>query len=167
MVSACGARYEAGWDAENHKTTTGSKTKTKQTTKKHMCRHFCLRLRLRLCVRLRLQFARPSGQRRVRSPLSLVILIFMGSPPLSPMVDIWGINVKHRNQSPSNHDHSYGPGVLPPIGPFGGASHHMPLNYNSESNNDIKHTRVGSKVRSKYCSHTRSRSSIHYKRQCF
>ena len=118
MVSACGARYEAGWDAESHKTTTGSKTKTKQTTKKHMCRHFCLRLRLRLCVLLRRQFARPSGQGRVRSPLSLVIIIFMGSPPLSPMVDIWGINLKGRNASPSNHDHSYGTGVLTLIGTF-------------------------------------------------
>ena len=53
------------------------------------------------------------------------------------MVDIWGINLKGRNASPSNHDHSYGPGVLPLIDPFGGASHHMPLNFSSESNNEV------------------------------
>ena len=61
----------------------------------------------------------------------------MGSPPLSPMVDIWGRNLKGRNASPSNHDPSYGPGVLPVIDPFGGASHHMPLNFRSESNNEV------------------------------
>ena len=53
------------------------------------------------------------------------------------MVDIWGINLKGRNASPSNHDHSYGPGVLPLIDPFGGASHHMPLNFSSENKNDV------------------------------
>ena len=54
------------------------------------------------------------------------------------MVDIWGRNLKGRNASPSNHDHSYGPGVLTVIGPFGGASHHMPLNFSSESNTDVE-----------------------------
>ena len=54
------------------------------------------------------------------------------------MVDIWGINVKGRNPSPSNHDHNYGPGVLPLIDPFGGASHNMPLNFISKSNNEVK-----------------------------
>ena len=39
---------------------------------------------------------------------------------------------------PSNHDHSYGSGVLAHIDPFGGASHHIPLNFISESNNDVK-----------------------------
>ena len=54
------------------------------------------------------------------------------------MVVIWSINLKARNQSPSNHDHSYGPGVLPVICPFGGASHHMPLNFTKESNIEVK-----------------------------
>ena len=54
------------------------------------------------------------------------------------MVDIWGINLKDRNPPPSNHDPSYGPGVLPLIDPFGGASHHMPLNFSSESNNEVQ-----------------------------
>ena len=35
-------------------------------------------------------------------------------------------------------DLSYGPGVLPLIDPFGGASHHMPLNFSSESNIYVK-----------------------------
>ena len=54
------------------------------------------------------------------------------------MVNIWGINVKARNQSPTNHDHSYSPGVLAHIDPFGGASHHMPLNFSSEGNKEVK-----------------------------
>lgn len=54
------------------------------------------------------------------------------------MVDIWGINVKARNASPSNHDHNYVPGVLTDIGPFGGASHHMQLNFSSDSNIEVK-----------------------------
>ena len=54
------------------------------------------------------------------------------------MVDIWGRNLKGRNQPPTHPDPSYGPGVLTDIGPFGGASHHMPLNFNSESNIEVK-----------------------------
>ena len=54
------------------------------------------------------------------------------------MVDIWGRNVKGQNASPSNHDPSYGPGVLTVTDPFGGASHHMPLNFSSESNIEVK-----------------------------
>ena len=49
------------------------------------------------------------------------------------MEDIWGRKVKGQNPPPSNHDHSYGPGVLTVTSPFGGASRHMPLNFNSES----------------------------------
>ena len=54
------------------------------------------------------------------------------------MVDIWGINLKGRNQSPTHPDHSYGPGVLTLIDLFRGASHHMPLNFSSENNIDVK-----------------------------
>ena len=54
------------------------------------------------------------------------------------MVDIWGINLKDRNPPPSNHDHSYGPGVLAHICPFGRASHHMQLEFSSENNTEIK-----------------------------
>ena len=68
----------------------------------------------------------------------LIPLLFMGSPPLSPMVDIWGRNVETQDQSPSNHDPSYGPGVLAHIDPFGRASHHLPLNFSSESNHEVK-----------------------------
>ena len=71
-------------------------------------------------------------------PYHLFPLLFMGSPPLSPMVDIWGINLKGRKVPPAHPDSSYGPGVLSHIGPFGGASHHMPLNFNSESNHEVK-----------------------------
>ena len=53
------------------------------------------------------------------------------------MVDIWGINVKGRKVPPTHPDPSYGLGVLPFIGPFGGASHYMPLNFSSESNNEV------------------------------
>ena len=49
-----------------------------------------------------------------------------------------GINLKGRNPPPSNPDHSYGPGVLTLIGPFGGASHHMPLNFSSENNIEVQ-----------------------------
>ena len=54
------------------------------------------------------------------------------------MEDIWGRNVKDQKVAPAHPDPSYGPGVLPVIDPFGGASHHMPLNFSSESNNDVK-----------------------------
>ena len=54
------------------------------------------------------------------------------------MVDIWGINLKGRKVSPAHPDRSYGPGVLPVIHPFGGASHHMPLNFSSESNSEVQ-----------------------------
>ena len=54
------------------------------------------------------------------------------------MVNIWGINLKDLKMPPTHPDHSYGPGVLTAIGPFGGASHHMPLKFSSESNNDVK-----------------------------
>jgi hypothetical protein len=54
------------------------------------------------------------------------------------MVDIWGINLKAQTLSPPPPDPSYGPGVLPLIGPFGRGSHHIPLNFSSESNNDVK-----------------------------
>ena len=67
-----------------------------------------------------LKFARPPGQGRVRSPLSLAILIFMGLPPLSPIVNIWGINLKGRKVSTIHPDHSYGTGMLTFIGPIGG-----------------------------------------------
>ena len=53
------------------------------------------------------------------------------------MVDIWGRNVKGQKGSPTHPDPSYGPGVLTLIDPFGGLSHHMPLNFNSESKNDV------------------------------
>ena len=86
----------------------------------------------------KLQIRQASGLGRVRFPLSPVCLLFMGSPPLSPMVDIWGRNVKGRNASPSNHDPSYGLGVLTVIDPFGGASHNMPLNFSSENKIEIK-----------------------------
>ena len=62
----------------------------------------------------------------------------MGLPPLSPMVDIWGIILKGRKVAPTLPDRNYGSGVLTVIGPFGGASHHMPLKFNSESNNEVK-----------------------------
>ena len=52
-----------------------------------------------------------SGLGRVRSRPPPYPLLFMGSPPLPPMVDIWGRNLKGQNPPPSNHDHSYGPGV--------------------------------------------------------
>ena len=55
----------------------------------------------------------------------------MGLPP-------WGINLKGRNASPSNHTHSYSPGVLTVIGPIGGGSRHRPLNFNSESKTEVK-----------------------------
>ena len=54
------------------------------------------------------------------------------------MVDIWGINLTARNPPPSNHDPSYGPGALPLIDPFGGGTHHMPLNFSSDNNNQVK-----------------------------
>ena len=54
------------------------------------------------------------------------------------MVDIWGINVKGRKVPPTHPDPSYGPGVLTVIDLFGGGSHHMPLNFSSESNIDVK-----------------------------
>ena len=54
------------------------------------------------------------------------------------MVDIWGRNVKDQKVSPAHPDRSYGPGVLTLIDPFGGASHHMPLNFSSESHHDIQ-----------------------------
>ena len=54
------------------------------------------------------------------------------------MVDIWGRNLKGRKVPTTHPDPSYGPGVLTVIGPFGGASHHMPLNFSSESNIDVK-----------------------------
>ena len=54
------------------------------------------------------------------------------------MVDIWGINLKGQTLSPRHPDHSYGPGVLTLIDPFGGSSHHMPLKFSSESNIEIK-----------------------------
>ena len=53
------------------------------------------------------------------------------------MVNIWGRNVKGQKVAPAHPDHSYGSGVLTLICPFGGGSHHMPLNFNSESNNDV------------------------------
>ena len=53
------------------------------------------------------------------------------------MEDIWGINLKGRSPSPSNHDHSYGSGVVTDIDPIGGASHHIPLNFSSDSNNEV------------------------------
>ena len=54
------------------------------------------------------------------------------------MVDIWGRNLKHQKVPPAHPDPNYGPGVLPLICPFGGGSHHMPLNFSSETNNDVK-----------------------------
>ena len=54
------------------------------------------------------------------------------------MVDIWGRNVTGQKVSPTHPDPSYGPGVLTLIDPFGGGSHHMPLNFSSESNNEVK-----------------------------
>ena len=54
------------------------------------------------------------------------------------MVDIWGINSKDLNQPPTHPDRSYGPGELPLIDHFGGASHHVPLNFSSESNHDVE-----------------------------
>ena len=54
------------------------------------------------------------------------------------MVDIWGRNLKGQKVPPTHPDHSYGTGVLTVIDPFGGGSHHMPLNFNSESNNEVK-----------------------------
>ncbi len=54
------------------------------------------------------------------------------------MVDIWGRNVKGQKVAPSHPDHSYGPGGLTVIGPFGGCSHHAPLNFISESNSEVK-----------------------------
>ena len=54
------------------------------------------------------------------------------------MVDIWGRNVKGQKVAPSHPDHSYGTGVLTVSDPFGGASHHMQLNFNNESNIDVK-----------------------------
>ena len=53
------------------------------------------------------------------------------------MEDIWGRNVKGPKGSPTHPDPSYGSGVLTVIDPFGGVSHHMALNYNSESNNEV------------------------------
>ena len=53
------------------------------------------------------------------------------------MVNIWGRNLKHQKVPPAHPDPSYDPGVLPLIGPFGGGSHHMPLSFSSESNNDV------------------------------
>ena len=44
----------------------------------------------------------------------------MGLPPLFPMVDIWELNLKDRNVPPTHPDPSYGPGVLPVTGSFGG-----------------------------------------------
>ena len=38
---------------------------------------------------------------------------------------------------PAHPDPNYGPGVLPIITPFGRASHHMPLNFSSESNIEV------------------------------
>ena len=54
------------------------------------------------------------------------------------MVDIWGRNVKGQKVAPTHPDPSYGRGVLPVIGPFGRASHHMPLNFSSESHIEVK-----------------------------
>ena len=54
------------------------------------------------------------------------------------MGDIWGRNLKHQTLSPTHPDPSYGPGVLPLIDLFGGCSHHMPLNFSSESDNEVK-----------------------------
>ena len=54
------------------------------------------------------------------------------------MVDIWGINLKGRKVPPAHPDPSYCPGKVTLIDPFGGASHHMPLNFTSESNNEVQ-----------------------------
>ena len=54
------------------------------------------------------------------------------------MVDIWDRNLQTQKVSPTHPDPSYGPGVLAHIDPFGGASHHMPLNFSSESNIEVK-----------------------------
>ena len=34
-------------------------------------------------------------------------------------------------------DPSYGPGVLPVIGPIGGGTHRMPFNFSNENNNEV------------------------------
>ena len=49
-----------------------------------------------------------------------------------------GRNLKTQKVSPAHHDPSYGSGVLPVIGPFEGASHHMPLNFSNENNHEVK-----------------------------
>ena len=54
------------------------------------------------------------------------------------MENIWGRNLKGQKVSPAYPDHSYGAGVLPVIDPFGRAYHHMPLNFSSESKNDVR-----------------------------
>ena len=54
------------------------------------------------------------------------------------MEDIWGRNMKGQKVPPTHTDPSYGPGVLTLIGPFGKASHNMPLDCNSENKNEVK-----------------------------
>ena len=85
-----------------------------------------------------------SGLGPVRSraqlfPLLFIVycLLFMGLPPLSPIEDIWGRNLKHQKVSCAHPDPNYGPGVVTDIDAIGGASHRIPLNFISESNNDV------------------------------
>ena len=70
-----------------------------------------------------------------------ILFIVYEFTPLFPMVDIWGRNAKTQKVSPTHPDHMYGAGVLTLIGPIGGGTHHMQLNFNSESNNDVKRLR--------------------------
>ena len=53
------------------------------------------------------------------------------------MVNIWGRNLKAQKVAPAHPDPSHGPGVGDRHLPFSRASHHMPLNFSSESNIEV------------------------------
>ena len=98
----------------------------------------------------------------------LTLFIVYGFTPFIPHGGNLRRNLKGQNPSPSNHDHSYGPGVVTVIYTFWkppATSTLRTIQFQQWEQQWGTHTLVGSNVRTKYCSHTRSRSTRHYKTQ--